>query len=173
MDSKETKQAVTAPQVSDAASKEAPDEGGNPSAAGNKPEKKSGHGTLKLILSFIPSAVLIFAGLRMKWLARGTALLFMDSAAGKRLSGWWILIALGVVTAVMIPVLRAVSKNRSGTAKTEPEPDTAGSDQPKPDEKSGSQKSDATEAEKSAPADEADKSEAPDTDAGKTPADTD
>lgn len=173
MDNKGTKQAVTALEVSDTASKEAPAGSENPSGAGNKPEKKSGHGTLKLILSFIPSVILILAGLRMKWLARGTALLFLDSAAGKRLSGWWILVALGVVIAVMIPILRAVSKSRSGTAKTEPEPDAPGSDQPKPDEKSGSQKSDATEAEKSTSADEAGKSEGPDTDAGKTPADAD
>ena len=107
MDSKETKQAVTALEVSDAASKETPVGGENPSGSGNKPEKKSGHGTLKLFLSFIPSVILILAGLRMKWLMRGTALLFMDSAAGKCLSGWWVLIALGVVIAVMIPIIRA------------------------------------------------------------------
>lgn len=125
MDSKETKQAVTALEVSDAASKETPAGGENPSGAGNKPEKKSGHGTLKLILSFIPSVILILAGIRMKWLTRGTALLFMDSTAGKRLSGWWILIALGVVIAVMIPILRAVKKKPGQSGGSEKNPDSA------------------------------------------------
>lgn len=125
MDSKETKQVVTALEVSDAASKETPAGGENPSGAGNKPEKKSGHGTLKLILSFIPSVILILAGIRMKWLTRGTALLFMDSTAGKRLSGWWILIAIGVVIAVMIPIIRAAKKKPGQSGGSEKNPDSA------------------------------------------------
>ena len=125
MDSKETKQAVTALEVSDAASKETPAGGENPSGAGNQSEKKSGHGTLKLILSFVPSVILILAGLRMKWLMRGTALLFMDSTAGKRLSGWWILIALGVVIAVMIPIIRAAKKKPGQSGGSEKNPDSA------------------------------------------------
>ena len=125
MDSKETKQAVTALEVSDAASKETPAGGENQSGAGNQSEKKSGHGTLKLILSFVPSVILILAGFRMKWLMRGTALLFMDSAAGKRLSGWWILIALGVVIAVMIPIIRAAKKKPGQSGGSEKNPDSA------------------------------------------------
>ena len=125
MDSKETKQAVTALEVSDAASKETPAGGENQSGAGNQSEKKSGHGTLKLILSFIPSVILILAGFRMKWLMRGTALLFMDSAAGKWLSGWWVLIALGVVIAVMIPIIRAAKKKPGQSGGSEKNPDSA------------------------------------------------
>lgn len=88
----------------------------NPEKSEKAPTKK---GLLKKLLCFLPSLILILIGLRMKWMTRGTALLFTDSASGKALRLWWLLIILGIILAIVPPVVWLVKKSRKPAANDE------------------------------------------------------